>query len=272
MDVTSRLPAASRSVGIALLGLILLAPAEAPARRARGGTAEPAKRDPTEDAFKHYQFGTKFYEKGMLAQAEDEFRKALALQPTYAEAHYLLGLVYLEMNDVRGALAEAEAALSSNIFLTEAHNLMGLAHAKMGDYEAALVDFRRVLSDASFPTPEVAEFNIGKVAWERQQFPEAAAHLRRALELNPQFGRAWYLLGDCQESLDQLAEARKSYEKAVGLMGSDTGGPRYRLGYVCYQMKDLACARTHFEWLRTNDPTGEYAGAAQEHLRKMSFR
>src|SRR5687767_6360569 len=123
---------------------LVAAAGDAVAARRGGGPKvdEPRKVDPAEsagqEASKHYQFGNQYFQQGLLRQADQELRKAIAIQPAYPDAAYLLGLVSLELNDFRGALALGERALADNPFLTEAHNLMGLAHARMGNLDLAL--------------------------------------------------------------------------------------------------------------------------------------
>ena len=140
----------------------------------------------------------------------------------------------------------------------------------MGDYDRALKEFEIVKGDISFPTPEVAHFNIGKIFWERQSCGEAVIHFRKALEINPSFWRAWYLLGDCEEQLGQLALAKESYQKALAIEPNEVA-PMYRLGYVCFQAKDWACARQQFAQVRTLAPASDMATGAREYLRQMDF-
>lgn len=255
-------------VALAIAGPGLAAPR---GETIKGGNKPSAEATQNTEAQKYYQFGNQYFQQGMLRQAEEALRKALAVQPTYPDASYLLGLVLIEVNDYRGAIAEAEKALAENPFLTEAHNLMGLALARMGNFDAALKEFEAVKADVSFPTPEVAHFNIGKVFWEKQACGEALVHFRRALEINPQFWRAWYLLGDCQEQLGQIDLSRASYEKALAIEPHEIA-PQYRLGYVCFQGRDFACARKYFTSVRDLAPTTDMAAGAREYLRQMEFR
>jgi tetratricopeptide (TPR) repeat protein len=260
----------------AVLSLAASAPRASAARRSAGPKVdEPRKVDPAEsagqEASKHYQFGNQYFQQGLLRQADTELRKAMAIQPAYPDAAYLLGLVSLELNDFRGALALGERALADNPFLTEAHNLMGLAHARMGNLDLALQEFEAVKGDVSFPTPEIAHFNIGKVFWEREAWGDAVIHFRRALEINPDFWRAWALMGDCQEMLGQTPQARASYEKVLQQAPNEVK-TMYRLGFLCFQDHDFACARQWFDKVRELSPSSEEAAGAREYIRQMNFR
>ena len=178
----------------------------------------------------------------------------------------------LEAEGVRlGQMEVRLPPLEQNPFFTECHNALGMVHAQLGQHDQALQEFQAVLADINYPTPEVAHFNIGKIFWEKQACSDAVIHFRRALEVNPRFGRAWYLMGDCQEQTGQVDLARESYEKALELSGDDVN-IMYRLGIVSFQQGDHAHARRWFEKVRTHAPGGELAAAAREYIRQMDFR
>ena len=262
---------------MAALGLTLavgVQPAEA--GRKKGSTKKQLKDDPKDDArfaeaHKHYSFGYTFFSQGMLKKAKESLEESLRLNPKYAEALYVLGMVHLELNDYPQATRHFQQCLEINPWFTEAHNLLGATYARMGDYQAALREFDAVKGDINFPTPEIAHFNIGKVFAETDNCGEAVLHFRRAIEVNPSFGKAWFLLGDCQEQLGQVDLARQSLQKAVEFLPDDPS-VRYRLGYVCFAAKDHACARQHFDFVRVNYPSSPLAQGAREFMRQIDFR
>lgn len=223
------------------------------------------------EAYKQFQFGNQFYQRGLIKEAIGALRRATDVQPIYPDAYYVLALCHLDLNDPASAIGAAQTALQQNPLFTEAHNVLGLAYAKQGRQSEALKEFQLVLADVSFPTPEVAHFNIGRLAWEKQAFEDAVLHFRRALEINPSFGRAWYLMGDCQENMGQLDDAQKSYRRAVELMPREVG-PRYRIGVICFKQGDKACARQHFEQVRLDAPGSDMAEGAREYLRQLNFQ
>lgn len=62
------------------------------------------------DAVVRLIFGVYLANSDRLADAENEYRKAVELQPDYAEAHYNLGLLYLKTGDIDRALSAARKA------------------------------------------------------------------------------------------------------------------------------------------------------------------
>jgi tetratricopeptide (TPR) repeat protein len=262
-----------RTIVLVTLSGIAVAPMAAAARGA--AKLETRKIDPEEtqgaEAYQHLRFASTYLGQGMLQQAREECLRALAVQPEFPEAHYTLGLVLLELKDYRGALAEGDRILEKNPYFTEAHNLRGYAFGKMGDLDSALRAFEAVKADASYPTPEVAHFNIGRVFWERKACAEAVLHFRRALEINPKFWRAWYLMADCQGQLGQVAEARESYGKVFELEPSDAKS-HFGLGLLCFSSGDMACARLHLMKVLELAPSSEEAEQAREYLKQINFR
>lgn len=259
----------------AVTALAVLAAAPPAAAKRKGAKQADLREDPKDDAriaeaHKHYSFGYTFFAQGMLNKAKESLSESLRLQPDYSEALYVLGMVHLELNDYPQAIAHFQRCLDSNPWFTEAHNLLGLTYAKMGDYQAALREFDAVKADINFPTPEIAHFNTGKVFAETNNCGEAVLHFRRAIEMNASFGKAWFLLGDCQEQLGQLDLARESLGKAVELMPDDPS-VHYRLGYVCFTGKDYACAKTNFDFVRINYPSSPLAQGAREFIRQIDF-
>lgn len=64
------------------------------------------------EAFAAYTRGYALYEKGDLAGALAEYRKAAAAEPDFAAAHYWLGRIYMEQGDKKKALEEWKKTLA----------------------------------------------------------------------------------------------------------------------------------------------------------------
>jgi len=92
-----------------------------------------ANTDPATHAQFYVSRGQELLAKGFTAEAEKEFRRALTLTPSNAEAHAGLAHVLEANDDVVGARAEAEAALSIKIFIDP---LLVLARLDLRDNRA----------------------------------------------------------------------------------------------------------------------------------------
>ena len=67
----------------------------------------------------------------------------------------------------------------------------------------------------SAPKPARKAVESGRKKVEKQSYEEAIADFHKAVDLDPGYAEAWFLLGDAQARLDDLDSAANSYRKAV---------------------------------------------------------
>jgi Tfp pilus assembly protein PilF len=218
---------------------------------------------------RYLQEGLHYYQGGRLAMAKQSFENALKEDERFTEALYMLGMVYFNLADFRKAEQYLQDALDQNTFFTDAHNALGMVYQEMGQGDRAIAEWQIVLQDKSYPTPEVAAFNIGKVYNERGSFEQAAVYFRRAASASPKWARSWYALGLAQEELGNLEDGKSSYEKAIEAY--DSTSPtlfkvHYRLGLVCYKLGYNVCSRENFEKVRELRPESPEGKRAREFL------
>ena len=118
---------------------------------------------------------------GRLEDAELSLRKAIDINPDFAEAYSNLGNLLRD----RGNLEEAELSIRKAIDINPS-------------YANAYSNLSAILND------------LGKSK-------EAELSLRKAIELNPNFAEAYSNLGTILKDLDNLQEAELSYLKAIKL-------------------------------------------------------
>lgn len=116
-------------------------------------------------------------------------------------------------------------------------------HQRAGDPRKAALLWERYL--ALEPGSAYACFCLGSAAWERGDFPEAAAYLRKALTLDPTLPNAPVVLAESLMQLGLPAEAVSVLERA------DRAAPQsmrwFLLGQACLQLGRFAQARDHLE-------------------------
>jgi hypothetical protein len=121
----------------------------------------------------------KLYAEKNAQGALDDFQSAIAAAPGYYEACYQAGMAYLSL-DRRD---EAEASFRKSIELS-------------GDKYSE------------------ADVGLGTLMLDRRDFAQAEKTVRRGVELNPDYWLGQYELGRAQLSLDNVAEALKSADRA----------------------------------------------------------
>jgi len=147
-------------------------------------------------------------------QAEDAWRRALALDPTDPEAMFCLGNSARE----RGAHDEAtrifEAALLSDPHDPLMLNGLGLALGLAGDDAGARNAYEHALSHADCPAEVHA--NLARLLHRRQDYAAAAIHydafITRTADASADL---FWALGLCRRKLGELPAAEQSYREAL---------------------------------------------------------
>ena len=121
--------------------------------------------------------------RGMEGMRIEALEKALALDPSYADAYNELGIIHTQL----GRFAEAEQALSAAIEAdpqyAAARNNLGVLYGKLGRNEDAEAQFRRALEDD--PGYVEALRNHGLTLAALGRLGEAERALQKAAELEP---------------------------------------------------------------------------------------
>jgi len=101
-------------------------------------------------ANQHAALGEAYAEAGALADAADQYRKAVELGPAFIDLRYRLARLLLDAGNPLGAREELEKVLQARPGFVEAQASLGLAHYLGGDAAEA----RRVWRDALERQPE----------------------------------------------------------------------------------------------------------------------
>jgi tetratricopeptide (TPR) repeat protein len=155
----------------------------------------------------------------MATNAEQDFRKALALRPDYGEAH--LGLAYslLQLRRAQAALKEATLAERT---LGESGSLH-LAKAEAYRQRAMLTDaeseYQRALKFP--PVDENTYLSLSDTQYHLRQYQASADTLQQALGLFPDTSLANAQLARSYARLDRQSDAMSAIQKAEATEGSD---------------------------------------------------
>lgn len=102
--------------------------------------------------------GMTYLLKGMLNEAELEFKRAIEKMPEYSKGHNNLGAVYLQQNRLDEAIKEFKLAIRYDPNNAEAYNNLGVAYCNRQKYTEARDSFRKAL--AINPNYEKARENL----------------------------------------------------------------------------------------------------------------
>lgn len=130
------------------------------------------------------------------------YRRALGWQDD-ARFHFWVGFALSKLDEWPAAVAEYEAAIFRSRGRPDWHFRLGLAHERTGSPMTAVHP------------------RLGLVRTQECNLPAAASAYRRSIELEPADARVWMRLGDTQERLGHLTEARDAFAEAVRLRPND---------------------------------------------------
>ncbi len=135
------------------------------------------------DAAYHSNLGNALHALGRDGEAEESYRRALALKPDYVGARYNLASLLQARGRCEEALTQFEQTLALWPDNPDLHANCGAALLELGRLTKAAVRCERAL--ALKPDHLAARINLGKCCQELKRMVEAVAHYRQALAVRP---------------------------------------------------------------------------------------
>ena len=145
--------------------------------------------------------------------AEKALRRAIALEPLYAEAYNHLGALFLESGRASDAVLEFTHALELRPNYADALNNLGNAHAAMREFDQAIECYQRAI--AAFAGYVTARYNYALVLEDVGRIDEAIVEYETVVEANNMHFDAWNNLGNLYGRLQRNEEAKNAYRMAL---------------------------------------------------------
>jgi non-specific serine/threonine protein kinase len=141
-----------------------------------------------------------------FARAKVAVLKALEIDEGLAEAHLALAAILLFFEwDWPGAEKEYKRAIEISPNSSDLHTYYAERFLVMGRYDEAMAEAQTAVQ--LDPLSINAIYRLGHVLWQSRRHAEAAEQFQKALELNPDFDWAAYLLADACSVLGKHDEA-----------------------------------------------------------------
>jgi type IV pilus assembly protein PilF len=228
----------------------------------------------------HHDIGITAMRAGDLRGALRELLRALELDPQLPQLHNALGLVYHGMNRMDDAIRHYETAVELLPTYSEAQNNLGVALMAAGRYDDAIASLQVALRDILYPTPSLAEGNMGWAYYLKNDAETGKKHLRNAVAENPKFCRGYEWLakiGLDEGKPEQVVANCKRFEKycADDAVIARSIAPDYMrqmqyylaMGYV--KLGDADAARRTLVACAVVDSDGEYGQKCMQSLRTL---
>jgi protein O-mannosyl-transferase len=163
----------------------------------------------------HTTLGYVYDKAGRRDDAVAEYRKALAILPSYGDAHCALGTILYHQEKYDDALAEYKLALNYEPGLAAAHNQIGAILDHWGRHDEAMEHYKQAVE--ADPDMADAHANLGLQYYVHGQPADAQKEYLAALALKPDVADTRNSLGVVLEQLGKPEEAKAQYEKAIAL-------------------------------------------------------
>lgn len=200
--------------------------------------------DPS-SAIAHFNLGAIYTARGLYPESEDEFKRARALAPIYAEQLFKnvreqLANIYRLEKRFPEALGQINENLELGFYNFGTYQSLGVIYLDMKDEEKAKEAWEKGLS----LNPDAAgiHYNLGIQYLRKKELSKAEEHLRKAMQLAPDLHPAHFGLGSVLEEEGDIDGAIRAYEKSARLQPKFVNA-HYRLGILYAQKSDSRAIR-----------------------------
>ena len=188
---------------------------------------------------------------GQYKAAITDYDRVIALNPSYVSAYINRGTVKGVLGQHKAAIADFDQAIDLKPDYVEAYCNRGLAKGNLGDQEAAIADFDRAIHlnpdlAKAYSHRGIARGNLG-------DHETAIADFDQAIRLNPDDVLAYYNRGIARFSLGEYQAAITDNDQVIHLK-SDYSEAYYNRGLAKFVLGDQEAAIADFDRAIERDP------------------
>jgi tetratricopeptide (TPR) repeat protein len=167
----------------------------------------------------HVEKGNDYFAQRQLSPAEDEYRRALQIDPDSADAYYRLGLLQIQQEHPTAASQSLARAVDLDPKNRDARLQLGDLLISSTQYAEARQQAEAVLQQDGRNAG--AHRLLGQVALHQMQYIPAENELKQAVELDPRDPRTYEALGLTQLLDAENGAAEKSFQAAIEIKPDD---------------------------------------------------
>ena len=157
--------------------------------------------------------GNVLKDKGDLEAAIQSYKQALKIKPDYAQAYNNMGNALKDKGDLKAAIESYKQALKIKPDYAQAYSNMGIALKGKGDLNAAISSYKQALKIK----PDYAEAynNMGSALNDKGDLEAAIESYKQALKIKPDYAEAYNNMGIALKDKGDLEAAIESYKQAL---------------------------------------------------------
>jgi len=192
----------------------------------------------------HKRHGNEFLAKGMLEEAAECYRQAVAINPDFAEGFLNLGFVLKEQKRYEDAERYLKQAVLINPAMEDAYYILGGISQERGNLDGAIENYNKILELK--PDFEIVYRDLCHVLFQSGQTESAKKIIKQGISINPESAEFYYYLGNLHVYEKGLEPAIVCYQKVLSIQ-PDYAEVHCLLGNIFKDQGDLdeaqACYR-----------------------------
>ena len=195
---------------------------------------------------------------GRTAEAMENYRLSLKINPSYEDALNNLGYALAGQKKYAEAIQLYEAALRVRPRHAEVHNNLGNALSETGKIDEAIQHYLIALQEK--PDHADAHNNLGIALAMKSKLDEAIPHFQAAIRAKPGYASAHSNLGNALAVQHKLDDAIKEYKEALRLKPEDAQAHN-NLGNALAEQGKVVEATEHYRealWLNIDNPEAHF--------------
>ena len=163
----------------------------------------------------HYLYAMIASDMDLPVEARSSLEKALALEPDNPAYNFAMGFVILNTRDPASAVNYFQKFVTAHPDVAKGHYALAIARYASGDFPQAKGEFLRVQADRE--VAGAAAYFLGRIARQEEHREEAVRHLRRSIDLMPDYAESHTELARIDLQKGDLKEAEAELLRAIQL-------------------------------------------------------
>jgi superkiller protein 3 len=206
----------------------------------------------------HYHLARALAKKGIIDEAISELEKAIEINPAFARAYFERGILFCKAGKVKDGLKEIGQAVEIDPAYSCELYSSACVLCESGETSAAL---ERLSDMASSNLDDISyHFQLGKDCYRQGMYARAITEFRKALTLHPSYADVRNCLGMALLATGNAEAALREFESALDI------NPRFlaatiNAGDACMAMGDKPASADYYRAAQQLDPGNDEATA-----------